>query len=308
MAIEKATIVKSKTRLEFLIERFNTRAQAQFYIEHSGGNFTDYEAEDGTYHDSLDTICQQVSRLIKTKIIDRSFIPNNLFSENEVIIVVGQDGLVANTAKYVGKIPIIAVNPDVSRYDGILLPFNVKNYQGALEQVLTGTFSSKYVTRAEARLHDGQRLLAFNDLFIGPTTHLSARYRISFAGTSENHSSSGIIVSTGAGSTGWLSSLFNMARGIVQTFEGKTELQRRTFSWAADELVFIVREPFQSKTSQIGIIGGIINPQTILRLESFMPNYGVIFSDGIESDFLRFNSGAIAEIGIAKEKARLVVG
>lgn len=33
---------------------------------------------------------------------------------------------------------------------------------------------------------------------------------------------------------------------------------------------------------------------------------GVIFSDGIESDFLNFNSGSIATIGIAKEKARLV--
>lgn len=37
-----------------------------------------------------------------------------------------------------------------------------------------------------------------------------------------------------------------------------------------------------------------------------MPTNGVIFSDGIETDFLKFNSGSIATIGIAKETARLV--
>ena len=37
--IEKIVLVTRKTRLEGLIERFNTRAQAKFYIEHSGGDF-----------------------------------------------------------------------------------------------------------------------------------------------------------------------------------------------------------------------------------------------------------------------------
>lgn len=34
---------------------------------------------------------------------------------------------------------------------------------------------------------------------------------------------------------------------------------------------------------------------------------GVIFSDGIENDYLDFNFGSIARIGIAKEKVNLVV-
>ena len=33
MRIEYAIIVKNKTRLETLIERFNTKEQAKFYIE-----------------------------------------------------------------------------------------------------------------------------------------------------------------------------------------------------------------------------------------------------------------------------------
>ena len=44
-----------------------------------------------------------------------------------------------------------------------------------------------------------------------------------------------------------------------------------------------------------------------LTLESQMPVGGVIFSDGVEADHLDFNSGAIASIGVAPEKANLVV-
>ena len=40
MSIEYAIIVKNKTRLEALIERFNTKAQAKFYIERSRWRFS----------------------------------------------------------------------------------------------------------------------------------------------------------------------------------------------------------------------------------------------------------------------------
>jgi hypothetical protein len=45
-----------------------------------------------------------------------------------------------------------------------------------------------------------------------------------------------------------------------------------------------------------------------LVLESLMPSAGVIFSDGMESDFLQFNSGALARVRAAEQRARLVVG
>ena len=37
---KKLVIVTRKTRLQELVERFNTRSQAKFYIEHAGGDFT----------------------------------------------------------------------------------------------------------------------------------------------------------------------------------------------------------------------------------------------------------------------------
>jgi len=46
---EKVVLVTRKTRLAELVERFNTHAQAKFYIEHAGGDFREYEVEDEAY-------------------------------------------------------------------------------------------------------------------------------------------------------------------------------------------------------------------------------------------------------------------
>jgi NAD kinase len=306
MAIENAIIIINKTRLEQLVERFNTKAQAKFYIEHSGGDFTDYELEDSNFKRSLEIIQNSISTRLKHKVVDRKYLPNFLFSPNDLAIVVGQDGLVANTAKYVNGLPILAINPDTDRFDGVLLPFNTSNFEQGLINSIENRASFKKVTMAEASMNDGQRLLAFNDFFIGPSSHISARYKITHKGKTENHSSSGIIVSTGAGSTGWLSSIINMSNGILSTFSKDSKGLRMSLNWDDNKLVFIVREPFQSKYSEISLTAGIITNEIKLRIESLMPSNGVLFSDGIEADFLNFNSGSIVEIAIAKQKAMII--
>ena len=121
MSVEYAIIIKNKTRLETLIERFNTKAQAKFYIERSGGDFSDYEKEHDTFHASLSAIQRSLTTVVKNKIVERSFLPSFIFNDKQVIVTVGQDGLVANTAKYAKQIPIVAVNPDESRYDGVFV-------------------------------------------------------------------------------------------------------------------------------------------------------------------------------------------
>jgi NAD kinase len=305
MSVEYAIIVKNKTRLEFLIERFNTKAQAKFYIERLGGDFNDYEAEHETFHVALSSLQAQLSKTIKYKIVERAFIPSFIFSEKNVIIVIGQDGLVANTAKYARGIPIVAVNPDKQRYDGVLLPFDTVNFVAGVENVISGQFNSRTMAFAEAKLNDGQRLLAFNDLFIGAASHVSARYRISYGAKTEEQSSSGLIVSTPAGSTGWLSSIFNMAYGVTGLFE--KNLKPKQPKIKTNELLFAVREPFQSIRTKTNIAAGVIKSQQILTIESLMPTNGIIFSDGVEADFLRFNSGSVATIGVAAETANLVV-
>lgn len=315
---EKIILVTRKTRLEGLVERFNTKAQARFYISqsakqhgHNDDAFSFYEQEHDTYYAALETLHRALEPLAKVQSLERSFLPNFLFTPTDLIVTIGIDGLVVNTAKYLNGQPIIAVNPDPTQIDGILLPFDVTTAPAAARKVLSGGGQMTPITMAEAKLNDGQTLLAFNDLFVGVRTHVSARYRIQWGVQSENHSSSGLIVSTGAGSTGWLSSIFNMAKGMVQAFGGEDSpgaVAAPRLGWDTDRLLFVVREPFISKTSGAGIVCGAITAQTPLVLESQMPEGGVIFSDGVEADYLQFNAGAIATIGIAGKKTNLVVG
>ncbi len=303
---EKIVVVTRKTRLAELIARFNTKAQAKFYIEHAGGDFEDYQKEDDAYNRSLSQLRKSLDFGLKVQFVERIFLPSFLFSACDLIVAVGQDGLVANTAKYVGSQPIVGVNPDPERFDGILSPVKVPQARKCIESVLDDSAEIKQVTLAEVVMNDGQRLLAFNDLFIGARTHVSARYRLEFQGKSENQSSSGLIVSTGAGSTGWLSSVFNMVSSVNQ-FMGGQSTRPLKLSWGDCQLVFVVREPFVSKHSAAGIVAGILKEGQELIVESRMPCEGTIFSDGVEADFLSFNSGLEAHVRAADQKARLVL-
>jgi NAD kinase len=302
---DKIVLVTRKTRLEELIARFNTQAQAKFYIEHAGGDFSAYLVEHEAYERSLETVRRAVEAGLKIQVMDRTLVPTYLFSRQDLVVTLGQDGLVANTAKYVTGQPILAVNPDPQRFDGILLPFQPHTLRGGLDRVLANEARVRAITLAEARLKDGQRLLAFNDLFIGARSHISARYRIRFGESEENHSSSGVIISTGAGSTGWLSSVFNQTSGVL-SFLGGAAVKPMRLEWEEEKLLFVVREPFLSRHSQAGLVAGVLEGGAQLRVESHMPSAGVIFSDGVEADNLEFNSGAIATIAIAPEKANLV--
>jgi len=307
IAFEKCVLVTRKTRLEELVERFNSRAQAKFWIERAGGDFRDYEREDDAYRRALDALRAQLARQLRVHAADRAFVPTMLFCEKDLVVTLGQDGLVANTAKYVGDQPIVAVNPDPERFDGILLPFRVAAAPRAVASVMAGRARERRVTLAEASLNDGQRLLAFNDFFVGTRSHVSARYRITAGGRTEPQSSSGVLVSTGAGSTGWLSSCLTMAAGVMAFTGGAAKRPDVKLAWEDDRLAFVVREPFASRTSQTGIVAGFVAAGGELVIESLMPSGGCIFSDGMEADFLAFNSGAIARLRVARQKARLIV-
>ncbi len=301
---EKIVVVTRQTRMQELIARFNTRAQARFYLKHSGADFEDYEEEDFSYQRTLELAAKKLQMGINVQFVDRRYISNFIFSENDLILVIGQDGLVANVAKYAHGLPIIGLNPDPRRFDGVLVPLEIEGLDYAVSALFAGRASFKDVTLAEVLLNDGQKLLAFNDFFIGAQSHVSARYRLEFNSRSESQSSSGIIVSTGAGSSGWLSSLFNMVSGINSLF-GKNAVNPVRLDWESPELMFVVREPFVSRHSKAGIVGGFLHAGQELLIESRMPSGGTIFSDGIESDFIAFNSGSIARVRKAKEKAMI---
>jgi hypothetical protein len=167
----------------------------------------------------------------------------------------------------------------------------------------------KRVTMAKASLNTGETLYAVNDLFVGPRSHVSARYTLRVDDREEQQSSSGIIVSTGMGSTGWLKSLYAGWAGAAASFD--IALPSRaldaSFPWDSEFLHYFVREPFPSRTTGASLVSGRIEAGCAATIVSGMAEHGVIFSDGIEADFLEFNAGARATIGIAERQGLLVV-
>lgn len=308
----RIVIVTKRTQLQDLLERFVTEAQARFYLEHMGLSFSDYEEAHAAYNSALETLVACLPSAPRYVVVDRTLLPMFAFEERDLVVTLGGNGLVVNVAKYLDGQPILAVNPDPRRHDAILVPFRVQEVEKLIRACIDGRMRVEEVTMAEARLNDGQRLLAFNDLFIGRRDHASARYRIEFEGKGEEQSSSGIIVSTGAGSTGWLKSVVSGSLGIVRSLcpdlQELPENLNIRFDRSADWLRFAVREPFASARTGIGIVTGTIEDVRHLRIASRMPEGGVIFSDGIFDDAVAFNSGAIAEIVVSRRKARLVVG
>lgn len=304
----KIVLVTRKTRLEDLVARYLTAAQARFYVEHLGADFSDYEREHEVYHAQRHATLQVLEQWGCYQIIERGFLPNFIFAADDIVVALGQDGVVANTMKYLDDHPLIGLNPDPARYDGILLPFAPRDLAKLLPEVAADKRDSQAVTMAEARLRDGQVLHAVNDLFIGARTHVSAIYEIAAGGTMERQSSSGLIVATGLGSTAWFKSIVTGSLAIAGSF-GQPPLPGGydALPWDAPELRFAVREPFPSRHSQTNLVCGRLAVEEQLRIRSLMAENGVIFSDGIEADRLDFNAGAEVTIGIAKRRGRLIV-
>jgi len=322
----KIILVVRHTRLDELIARFNTLAQAQFYVEHLGADFSDYLKEHENYKQAVAAAETSLHKLGRVHLLERHFLSNFIFAKQDTVVVLGQDGLVANTLKYLNGQPVIGVNPDPQRWDGVLLPFQVADLKKIMPEVFAHRRSLKEVTMAKAILNNGQNLYGVNDLFIGPKSHTSAYYQIKMGSREERHSSSGIIVSTGLGSTGWFKSLIVGATGIAQALieqgdlvnvdrytgriipsKSKAKSDNSSFPWDANYLRFTVREPFLSTTSAATLVFGEITTKQSMTLVSQMAENGVIFSDGIENDFLEFNSGTQATISLADKRGYLVV-
>lgn len=304
----KIVLVTRRTRLQELVARYNTVEQARFQAEHLGMDFGDFLEEDRIYRAAAEEVTAALQLHGRLQPLDRGFLPNFLFPPNCLVVVLGQDGLVANTLKYLAGQPVLAVNPDPARWEGVLLPFQVADVPKVLPEVVQQRRPIREITMARARLGDGQTLLAVNDLFIGMRSHVSARYEIVLGNRKERQSSSGIIVSTGLGSTGWLRSILTGAHAVAGRDASKEMLAIREhgMAWDSQALIYNVREPYPSRSTEARLVFGRLAAKQVLRIRSLMPENGVIFSDGMEADGLDFRTGLESIIDIAPNRGMLL--
>lgn len=305
----KVVVVTRPTRLGQLVRRFNTVSQARFYVERLGGDFADYAREDDCFERALAAVLEAADRLARVHRIDWSALPTYQLAPDDLVATVGQDGLIVNALKYLGNQAIVGFNPERERWDGTLAQFSCDSARSTLERALAGELPERSVTKAQVNLSDSQGMTAVNDFFLGVNDHSSARYRIEYGGRSESQSSSGLIVSTPLGRSGWLQSLMNGSQGIVRGISGEEpELELDMHGdWDEDCLYFAVREPYRSVSSGADIVFGKIEEGESLVVESKMGERGLIFSDGIQADYLSFNYSVRSTFSVSPAKGRVLV-
>lgn len=293
----RVVVVTRPTEYRALVAEHGTHQQAQFFLETRGQSIEALVERDRKQEAALAAVLAAVPLKWRRTRVSRKDLGRFLFAPEDLVVVVGQDGLVANLAKYLSGQPVIGLNPDRGQYDGILVPHDPSAAADLLLEAVQHRSSLEERTMVEAKLDDGQRLLALNEVFIGHQAHQSARYRLTWSGEHERHSSSGLIVATGTGATGW-------ARSIH--LERHSSLDPPAPTQAA--LLFFVREAFPSISTGTALTEGVVLPGEPLAIMSEMNRGGVIFGDGIEDDYLKFDWGRTVQIGIAEARLRLVPG
>jgi len=298
-SLARVVIVTRKSPFELLLEKQGTRTQAEFYLKTRGQNMADYESAHERFVAGLEEVLRQLPVVRRRVRIDRTQLDRFIFAPDDIVVFVGQDGLVANAAKYLRGQLAIGINPDPARYEGILVPNAPATLSALLAFADAGAKRSGFVieerTMVEGLREDGQVLLALNEVYVGHRTHQSSRYRVRFHDKTERHSSSGVIISTGTGATGW-------TRSISTPLKDPPQLPLPSDPM----LVFFVREAWPSVATGTEITKGIIAADQTLTLESDLPEDGVAFGDGIEADSLDFLSGHSITLKVSDVRLRLV--
>jgi hypothetical protein len=288
-------LVTRRSEYEELIARHATRGQAAFFLESRGQCIDEIEAWHRRLWAALEQVANAVPSAWRRARVERADLDRFLFEPDDIVVAVGQDGLVANLAKYLRGQPVIGLNPMPDRYDGVL----VRHAPDATAELLSAAAGDAPaidgLAMVQASLDDGQNLLALNEIFIGHQSHQSARYAIRFGEHREHQSSSGLIVATGTGASGW-------ARSIHLACHSAVELPGP----GDDALAFFVREPFPSRSTATAIREGRLATGDGLEIRSEMNAGGVIFGDGIEGDRLEFSWGRVARVELAESRLNLL--
>ena len=280
-----------------LLLRHGTHEQGRFFLESRDLSIEPLVAQHRRLDEARGEVESSIPHTWRRARADRRDLDRFVFEPEDIVVAVGQDGLVANCAKYLTGQFVVGINPNVEQNVGILVPHEPRAAGKLLAACATGRPEIENRTMVHAALDDGQELFALNEIFVGHRTHQSARYRLRWRDRSERQSSSGLIVSSGTGATGWALSLHRQRHSGVEL---PAPAERR--------LVFMVREAFPSVASQAELTDGVLAEGETLEVVSEMNDDGVIFGDGIEADRLEFRWGQIVRIGLCDRCLRLVLG
>ncbi|MER5772608.1 hypothetical protein [Streptomyces sp. NPDC001985] len=307
----RAVLVHRTSEYEELLARHGTHGQAEFFLSSRGRGIEKIAGRHRRARRILAEVASSVPLSWRQARVERADLDRFLFGPEDVVVVVGADGLVANTAKYLSGQPVAGVDTDPGQGLGVLVRHRSRDVARLLAAAAGRGAGYDELTMVEAVADNGERLRALNEIYLGRPGHQSARYRLApdragepGAGTGcsgpapgayEAQISSGVLVGTGTGATGWLRSL---RRERASTLAPPSPGDPR--------LLWFVREAWPSPTTGTRLVEGVLDGERKLRL-TVESDRLVAFGDGVESDALELVWGQSVALGVADLRLRLLL-
>ena len=293
--LPRCVLLERATEYRDLLARHGTREQVRFFLAQRDIALEEVEERHLAYEQTRAAVLGAIPPEWRTATVDRSELDRFLFTSDDIVIALGQDGLVANVAKYLEGQPVIGLNPDPHRNPGMLVTHRPAATADLLADISAGRAEIDRRTMVSAALDDGQGLLALNEIFVGHQTHQSARYALRVDERQEHQSSSGLIVATGTGATGWAASINRQRPEPVELPTPQ-----------AERLAWFVREPWPGPTTDTTLTAGLLAGRQALEITSEIGDGAVAFGDGIESDRLHLDWGQRLRIEVAERTLQLL--
>ncbi|MFF3605789.1 hypothetical protein [Streptomyces sp. NPDC002463] len=293
----RAVLVHRTTEYEELLARHGTHGQAAFFLAARGRSVDAVRERHERTLAALAEVAGAVPLTWRQTRVERADLDRFLFGPEDVVVVVGQDGLVANAAKYLTGQPVIGIDADPGRNPGVLVRHRPDRARRLLPYAAGAGAAVDELTMVEAVTDDAQRLLALNEIYVGPAGHQTARYTLGLDGTDvppEPQASSGVLVGTGTGATGWLRSLWEQ-RSSTLALPAPADAR----------LAWFVREAWPSPTTGTTLVEGLLGAGRGLRL-TVESDRLVAFGDGVESDALELTWGQTIHLTASPSRLRLV--
>lgn len=293
--LPRAVLVHRTSERDELVARHGTRQQAAWFLETRGRSLTELDERHDALAAALATAAGAIPTDWRRATVERTDLDRFAFGPEDVVVVVGPDGLVANVAKYLDGQPVIGVDPEPGRNAGVLVTHSPGEVAGCLAAAVGPAAVGRRRTMVQATTDDGQVLLALNEVFVGHASHQSARYRLTTPdGRTERQSSSGLLAGTGTGCTGWLRSAWQERRSALALPDP-----------GAPAVCWFVREAWPSPATGTELTEGAFGAEAELVVVAESDRL-VCFGDGIEHDALTLTWGQRLTITVAPRQLLLI--